>query len=137
MERKTSQSGFTLLESLLSLSILLLTLPFLPFLFQSISDDSYYNELAIEQFFLFIADESHRAEYTVVDNNQIMFIHSEEKHVEISKYKSVIRRQIAGQGHEILVRDINSFIVTSSSAGIKIRIRDGKGDYYEKIIPIL
>ncbi|UFT97770.1 ComGF family competence protein [Radiobacillus kanasensis] len=134
MGSEHGQKGFTLISCLLSLTILLTTLPFLPFMFKSLSYNTYYNELSIQQFFLFLADECHQANSIVIDENRITLTQDNGKNVELSLYDKVIRRQVSGQGHEILVRQIQTFVATKVPGGLKIQIRAMEGKSYEKII---
>ncbi|MRH43136.1 hypothetical protein GH741_10640 [Aquibacillus halophilus] len=127
-----NNKGFTLVSLLLSLSIIFITLPLLPFILNSIEQESYYEEISIRQFFHFVNVEFHSAVSYSTVNSIVNIQKGNGEIVTIEKYQSLVRRRVAGQGHEVLVRDIKEFLIKPISNGIKIEVTTLEGDTYEK-----
>lgn len=134
MERKTNQGGITYLSILFALSILMMLLPFFPFIYQSIEPKNYQEEISIDQFFRFIQDETELAVRTTVTPNLLTFYYPDGTKVQISPYQHLIRRQLNGQGYEVLLRNIKTVIFEEVSYGLEIKIQTLSGEYYGKKI---
>ncbi len=118
---------------LFALCILFLMLPFIPFLFRSLSEsEDHYQELATRQFFFFTADEIFQANRIAIQNDELVLHHAGSETVHISQYGNVVRRQVLGKGHEILLRDVADFQVAKLAHGISVSITTTEGETYEK-----
>ncbi|WP_407268379.1 competence type IV pilus minor pilin ComGF [Radiobacillus sp. PE A8.2] len=129
-----NQKGYSLLSVLLSLSIVLMTLPFVTYIYQSLQQKSYQDDFSTSQFFYLLTDEVHRAtSFSIVDNQLTIETISDEK-VTIELYKDVIRRQVFELGHEILLRGVKQLEITETTFGFKIALKMSNGEIYEKTI---
>ncbi|MBM7569676.1 competence protein ComGF [Aquibacillus albus] len=127
-----SNGGFTLLSILFSLSFLMVTLPFVPYFFTSLTIPSYSEELSVRQLFQFIQDELYRTESMTVSNDTLLLKNHNGEVVSIDQYQQVIRRQVTGKGHEILARDIEELEIQTNSFGFDITVKTIEGQLYEK-----
>ncbi|WP_245690187.1 ComGF family competence protein [Sediminibacillus albus] len=117
---------------LLSLSILLIMLPFLAFIYDSLHTEDYFDEQSARLFFQLMADEINQSKKVDILNNEITLEKFNKDTVTITRYKDVIRRQVLGAGHEILLRNIQQFDVEELPYGIKVKIVSLEGATYDK-----
>ncbi|WP_204497128.1 ComGF family competence protein [Aquibacillus albus] len=121
-----------MLSILFSLSFLMVTLPFVPYFFTSLTIPSYSEELSVRQLFQFIQDELYRTESMTVSNDTLLLKNHNGEVVSIDQYQQVIRRQVTGKGHEILARDIEELEIQTNSFGFDITVKTIEGQLYEK-----
>lgn len=136
MAKKSDQSGITYLSILFSLMILLLILPFFGFIYQSAQVNTHAEELAIDQGFRFIQEETEQAVKFTVSSDSVTFLYEDGTISTINLYQNLIRRQVAGQGHEILLRDIRNISFSAAPYGLHVILTTGSGNKYEKKIYI-
>lgn len=132
-----NQEGITYLSVLFALSILLLILPFTGFIHQSTNSKSYQEGLAVEQGFRFIQDEIEQSVKVTVTPDTLEFLYPDNTISSISLYQDLLRRQVFGQGHEILLRGVQTIIFTSEPYGLNIKVETVSGNSYEKKVFIL
>ncbi|SDN07628.1 competence type IV pilus minor pilin ComGF [Sediminibacillus halophilus] len=130
-----NSKGFTLLSLLFGLAILLMVLPCVGIFYQSLSMDNHYQEQAVRLAFQFLADQSEQSVEMQVSGNTLLFEPGEGSIISISQYEDLLRRQVAGEGHEILLRDVSDFAIEQLTFGLKITVMMDRGEQYEKIIP--
>ncbi|MFD1038476.1 competence type IV pilus minor pilin ComGF [Virgibacillus byunsanensis] len=128
------EKGFTILSVLLSITVLFITLPFAAYLVKTANIPTNYEELSIQQFFIFLRDEMIIATDIVVYPNTIEYTVKNGSQVTIEKYDNIIRRQVIGKGHEIYLRDVSDVTFTSLSYGIHVSITSLEGEHSEKDI---
>ncbi|MFZ3577849.1 competence type IV pilus minor pilin ComGF [Virgibacillus sp. DJP39] len=127
-----NQKGFTLLSMLLTVAMLFITIPFLEYMTKSLSYTNNYTDLSYYQFFHFFRDDLIRStNYTTYDQG-IALSAVDGTIVTYEKYENVIRRQVNGTGHEVVIRGINSLNFESITYGIKTVISTTDGAVYEK-----
>lgn len=129
-----NKNGFTLVSLLLSLAILSSTLVLIPAIYRLVEEKPNTDELSVRQFFHFLTDEVHENKFDYTTSNSIYLKNESGESVTISSYLKIIRRQINGKGHEILVRNITAFMVQELPYGLRITITIITGDIYEKTI---
>lgn len=129
------QAGFTFVEMLLSLSIMLLTIPFVVYFLSNLHVEDE-NHLSVEQFFVFIRNDVISAQNVTVDGN-LLYLHLESgETAKIEQYNQIIRRQVDGQGHEIYLRDVALFKLKVRNEGVRIFVETVEGETYEKTIDL-
>lgn len=126
-------AGFTLVETLLSLMILLLTIPFVIYFLSNLQVEDE-NHLSVEQFFVFIRNDAISAQNVTVDGTRLYFHLESGETAKIEQYNQLIRRQVNGQGHEIYLRDVVSFKLELRNEGVKVFVETVEGETYEKTI---
>ncbi|MDL4841555.1 competence type IV pilus minor pilin ComGF [Aquibacillus rhizosphaerae] len=129
-----SEKGFSLISVLFALTVLFIMLPLIPFIFSLTDQTSFYDELATRQFFHFVTDELHNATNYSVNNSTLSLQQSNGDILTIEQYNQLIRRQLKGTGHEILLRDIKEMLIEDTSFGVHIKITTLQGELYEKKI---
>ena len=132
MEKEyNNEQGYTLLNTLISLMLILLILPLIYQVYFEVSslnkiDNSY------EKFFIFIKDDINRASKVSVSDHQIIFELYDGKSAIIEKYNDQLRRRVDNKGHEIYLRDINSFNIIKLDYGMRLSVISKMGVKYEK-----
>lgn len=127
-----NQRGFTLLSMLLTIAILFITVPFLEYITKSLSVTTNYTVLSSYQFFHFMRDDLIRSTNYTIGNQTISLNDIDGSTVSYEKYQNIIRRQVNGTGHEIVIRDVKSLSFEEISYGIKTIITTTNGAVYEK-----
>lgn len=135
MALKNNEKGFTLLNQLFSLLILMICIPIQGAILNTLHhQNSYYEELSIQQFFNFIQKEVNQSIAFTTSSDKIVLHLFNDDVVTIELYRQLVRRQLNGKGHEIYLRDIESFQIRSLPFGFTIHVTSLKGDHYEKTI---
>lgn len=127
-----NQSGFTLLSMLLTISILFITIPFLEYITKSLSYTTNYVDLSASQFFHFMHDDIIRSTAFTINDKIISLTAIDGTTVSYEKYHDIIRRQIDGQGHEVIIRNIQNLSFEKLAHGINTKIITTDGAVYEK-----
>lgn len=128
----SNERGFTLVTILFSLAIISTTLALIPTLYRLIDQQSYTDELSIRQFFHFLSNEIHENDFNYVEANTIYVSKHNGDKISISYYQDMIRKQTNQTGHEVLVRNIQTFNVEELSYGIHVTIKANTGEIYAK-----
>jgi competence protein ComGF len=131
---RKNESGTTFLSVLITFVIVIITLPILVYLLTYVEPVKHHNELAVNQFFMFLRNDVLTSEHVYSDDNKMYFLLSTGEIAHIEQYRNVIRRQINGRGHEIYIRNIDSFTLQPISFGTWVTITTEEGEVYEKKI---
>ena len=134
MDIRKNESGTTFLSVLITFVIVIITLPILVYLLTYVEPVKHNNELAVNQFFMFLRNDVLTSEHVYSDDNKMYFLLSTGEIAHIEQYQNVIRRQINGRGHEIYIRNIDSFTLQPISFGTWVTITTEEGEVYEKKI---
>lgn len=131
-----NEHGFTFFSVLVTLTILFTTLPLLGYLLKSVSYSSNYDDISVYHFFHYLQnDVTNAIEYEVKGDKISMQLQGEDEAMaSIGQYNQLIRRQVNGKGHEIYLRDVKDFTVTSLAYGFHVSILTLQGEHYEKTI---
>ena len=121
---RKNESGTTFLSVLITFVIVIITLPILVYLLTYVEPVKHHNELAVNQFFMFLRNDVLTSEHDYSDDNKMYFLLSTGEIAHIEQYQNVIRSQINGRGHEIYIRNIDYFTLQP------IIIRN-MGNYYD------
>lgn len=128
------KSGFTFLEMLLTLTILIIILPFAAFLLQHVHYKIDNEHISVQQFFTFLQHDTRKANEVIADKNRLSFVMNDNEIATIEPYQNYIRRRVNGKGHEIYLNDVASFTIVSEKYGYHVTVETSKGDLYEKTI---
>lgn len=113
----------------------MITLPLLVYLLTYVQPVKHNNELSVNQFFIFLRNDVLTSEQVYTDDdNKMYFLLPTDEVAHIEQYQNVIRRQVNGRGHEIYLRDIDSFTLQPISFGTQVTIVTKEGREYEKKI---
>lgn len=130
MELKNNK-GFTLISTLMTITIILITLPFIAYLLKSSSLVGQYHDISVQQFYMFMGEDIFKADQLSVENGELIL----EKNNEAAIYRlfnNTIRRQLKG-GQEIYLRSVSSFEAKMLPYGCKLIVIDNNGEKYEKL----
>lgn len=129
-----NKSGFTFLEMLLTLTILMIILPFIPFLLQNVHYKIDNDYISVQQFFVFLQHDARKANEVIADKNRLSFVINDYEIATVESYQNSIRRRVNGKGHEIYLNDVSSFTIESKKHGYHVTVETSKGESYEKTI---
>lgn len=129
--RIKNQDGFTLIESLLSLYILTFISSLFIMLLATLlfkTDDNAIHPFELENFVLQMQSEFREANEWSVDSNTIRMTTRYDEHVTYTTYNNLIRRQVGGVGHEVLLQNVSAVRFEKLDNGIKLIITDTLGE---------
>jgi competence protein ComGF len=130
-----SQSGTTLIETIIALTVLLLLSSLLPLLFIPIQKQPAISQLEeTSLFFSMLGKEIREGEIIEVNNDSLFITHSDGNVISFSKYHSLIRKQVNGLGHEVWVQNISELVLEiQSDVLLTVKIIDDKGHVYQRL----
>lgn len=131
---QSNEHGFTLIEMLISFSILSFLLLITPTIWTYLNYQPQTERFSVHQFFHVITDEVQLYQVLGDSHDSLSLQTIDQKHILISKYKDTIRRQVNRTGHEVLMRDVQSFEVKYFDHYLVIKLRLKSGNLYEKVI---
>src|SRR5690625_2999072 len=126
-----NNKGFTFISVMFTLFIILITLPFVGYLLKNSSNTEQFEDISVQQFFIFIRNEIIYAKDTYVEDNKLVLKTKDEEIAKMEQYKNTIRRQMKGR-HEIYLRDVHEFILEPMTYGVKVTVTTESGGTYEK-----
>lgn len=129
-----NESGATLLSILITFVIIMITLPLIIYLLTYVQPVKHHDELSVNQFFTFLRNDVLTSEHVYIEEDKMYFLLPTDEVAHIEHYQNVIRRQISGRGHEIYIRNIDSFTLQPISFGTQVTIVTKEGKKYEKKI---
>lgn len=129
-----NEFGFTLASHLLRLLIILMSIPIIILAIQKINVLPLSESLAVQQFFFILQIDAYNAINIYSTNNEVTITLMTGETVNLHHYSNVIRRQVQGQGHEIYLRNVKSFIVNELPYGMHVEVTMLEGDTYERTI---
>ncbi|PAD36908.1 competence type IV pilus minor pilin ComGF [Terribacillus saccharophilus] len=130
----SNNKGFTLLEAVLALGVLMLILASVPPLLDPLTQDTKSEAVSVRQALHFISMEVHKggSVYTVKDK---LYIQDQQGRTAVfEQYKDMIRRQVDAKGHEIYLHHIEDLKIIQDGSSIVITIKGKEGSSYEKRI---
>jgi competence protein ComGF len=131
-----NQSGFTLLEVLISFSIVLLILSFLTPFLQLITEEKKegLNLYEWEVFKQQAAMEIRATEEMTLSVDKLSFIGSVGEKISYEHYQGIIRRRVNGAGHEVMLQHIASVKYEPVVNGVFISIVDSSGEIFQSSV---
>jgi len=126
-----SNKGYTLISVLLTLFIIMISLPFVGYLLKNSSTTKQYEDIAVQQFFIFLRNEIIYATDVYIEDNILFLRTKDDELAKMELYKNLIRRQVKG-GHEVYLRDVADFKLESLPFGGKVTVITDTGGMYEK-----
>lgn len=128
------EAGYTLLEMLISFSLFLMMMSFVPIIIKmtkehqetSVSLSTLEWDLFVQQLTLEI-----RAGHQVECSNQkLTFVNDYNQMVTYEKYGNMIRRRVNGTGHEVVLQNVSSAQFIKVPQGVLIQIKDLESRLY-------
>src|SRR5690625_4902502 len=112
------QRGFTMVSMLITMTILIITLPLLTHVTKHVSYSSNYDELSVQQFFHFLRDECMQTTAYKVDNKKVVLDLPDGKKATLQRYNNLIQRQVDGKGFEVFLRDVKGLQFSELPYGV-------------------
>lgn len=84
--------------------------------------------------FQFLRDEADQAIEMQAEGDTLQFVSIPGDVITVSQYGKLIRRQVSGEGHEILLREVSDFSVNRLPYGARITVVMEGGEQYQKTI---
>lgn len=131
--RIKNQDGFTLIESLLSLYILTFVSSLFIMLLATLlfkTDDNAIHPFELENFVIQMQSEFREANEWSVDSNTVRMTTRYEERVTYTMYNKLIRRQVGGAGHEVVLQNVSAVHFEKLDNGIKLIITDTLGEIH-------
>src|SRR5699024_8983237 len=122
----------TLLSALVSLSIIVMMLPFFSMTLKLMQNNHHEYTIDVEHFFTFLRDDIIDATDIRVSNSTLTLHLSTNKVASYSLYEQVFRRQIQNKGHEIYIRNIKDVHFTLNDHSILVELKTTNGEHYTK-----
>lgn len=133
-----NEKGFTLLEALVSFSVVLIITAFLPILFQTIhtfvKEEKGIHPLELEVFNQQAKMEIRTAKSVTTTGKVLTIRNRNNQSITYEKYQGNIRRRVNGTGHEIMLQNVKDVVFVQARNGAILFITGDEGDFYE--IPI-
>mgnify|MGYP001770196346 CR=1 FL=1 len=133
------EKGFTLIEILMSLTVLFIILSLLtPAFHLAVNYTAKRGNFHYFEWLVFIQQvkmELRESKDVRIYGTTIQFDKWTGERVTYEKYGTIIRRRVNDTGHEIMLQFIQQISYEKEGASIRIRVLTDKGDAYEAFIP--
>lgn len=136
IKRNDPSSGFTLVSVLLSLTTLLLVLPFISIVILNTRGMAYENAIDVHHFFIFLRDDIIEAREINIQPNTLTLTLITGNRASYSLYGDVIRRRVQHQGHEVYTRNIRNLTFSEMNNRLRVKVTTTKGEQYEQDIQL-
>ncbi|WP_194287412.1 competence type IV pilus minor pilin ComGF [Gracilibacillus oryzae] len=130
---KNKEAGFTLISLLVSIIITMTILAFSMQILHVILTQNSSHSFQTLQFFHFVEDELLGSQQFFRDDNKLAIINENNEKVTYSRYGNLVRRQVNGRGHEIMLRNIAEYTLEDTANNqILLRVETEGGQLFEK-----
>ncbi|MGD6774598.1 competence type IV pilus minor pilin ComGF [Sutcliffiella horikoshii] len=118
--------GFTLLEVLVSFSVILILTAFFPLLLKNLSllteKGDGIHPLELEVFIQQATREVRNAKRVSVESNAMVIINQDNQRVTYEFYQKNVRRRVNGTGHELLLHGVESITFKEVNNGAIVNV---------------
>lgn len=131
----TNDNGFTYISVLLSFLIIFTTLPLLVYFLSILDDSPDASSISVQQFFHIIQKNQYDALSIHIHEDRIYYQRlkdGREEQVVMEQYESIVRQKVGERGHEIYLREVDSFSVQEEKNYFMITLKLLNGETYEK-----
>lgn len=132
--RLRNKKGFVLAELLLSLTIFLTILAFIPITLQLTLNHGWIDRqlqgMEWEVFALQLKKDIHLAQEIEVHNNKL-FLPTDNRMIHYEQFGQTIRRRVDGTGHEVSLQGVRSVQFIQIKNGVKLVVEDHFLQIYE------
>jgi competence protein ComGF len=134
------EGGFTLLEMLITFSLFLMIMSFLPVMIKMTKEQQVaavsLSKLEWDIFLQQLTFEVREGYDVECNNQQLTFTNYGQQKVTYERYGQMIRRRVAGAGHEVLLQNISSVQFIRVNGGIVVQVRDLENRLYAERISL-
>ncbi len=121
------EKGFTLLEVLVSFSVVLILTVFFPLLIKNLivltEQDDGIHPLELEIFIQQASKEMRNAKGVSVEGERIVMINQADQRVTYEFYQNNLRRRVNGTGHELLLHRVESISLEEDGNGVVCKVK--------------
>lgn len=131
----TNNNGFTYVSVLLSFLIIFTTLPILVYFLSILDESPEASSVSVQQFFHIIQKNQYDALSIHIHEDRIYYERlkeGREEQVVMEQYESTVRQKVGERGHEIYLREVESFSVQEEKNYFMITLKLLNGETYEK-----
>ncbi|KZE66403.1 hypothetical protein AWM68_08570 [Fictibacillus phosphorivorans] len=123
------KEGYTFVEAIIALGVLLVLASLVPLLLSPIQKQPPSIQLEeISVFLSMLGKEVREGRSIEVRNNGLYITQTTGDVISFTKYHSLIRKQVNGQGHEVWVQNIQELLIEKQSGtSFKVTVIDTKG----------
>lgn len=135
IKRIFNKEGHTIIEAIISLVVLLVLASVISLLIPPLQKQPTSTQFEeSELFFSMLGKEVREGIAIEVKNNGLYIMQPSGDVLSITKYHSLIRKQVNGLGHEVWVQNIQEMEIDSlSETSLRVRLRDNKGKEYMRV----
>ncbi|GAB4073459.1 hypothetical protein GCM10028778_09650 [Barrientosiimonas marina] len=133
MDTRKNKNGFSFISVFAMVSIVFMTIPFAAYLIQTIDYRSSYDQLSVNQFFLFLRDEAVESVGVSVESLSLTFELRGESASIIEQHDDMVVRK-ADNGFEVFLRQVQDIRFAAVEYGVNVFITMLNGDQFEKTI---
>lgn len=130
----SNNKGFTLLEAIIALGIMIMILVSVPPLLTPLVQDTTSEAVSVRQALHFISMEVHKGVAVNTTENKLYIQDQQGRTAIFEQYKDMIRRQVDEKGHEIYLHHIENLEFIQDDSSIVITVKGKEGLSYEKRI---
>ncbi|MCA0982761.1 ComGF family competence protein [Halobacillus yeomjeoni] len=128
----SNSKGFTLSETLITLSMTLIILSLSHPLLVSLQLPRYEQELEVRQFFSFLQEEVNNSRDVYQTTNTLIIVDALNRTTSIEKYRGMVRRRVNGSGHEELLNEVEVLEIAEMDHFFIISVTMKGGVVYQK-----
>ncbi|MDN4074730.1 competence type IV pilus minor pilin ComGF [Fictibacillus terranigra] len=132
---KIGRQGFTLLEALIAMSIVIVLASFSPLLIKVLSPpvQSGVPMEELESFYSGIGQAIRESVNAAASEDKLILTSSSGQTITFSLYQNRIRKQINGQGYETWLFSVKSFYASVTGKLVSLSITDTASRVYERV----
>ena len=132
-------NGFTMVEMLISLVVFMMLSILVTQMFFIVRENfGKKNQLHFKEWEIFtiqLKNEIRTSKDQSVSDNKL-YLMTRGRIVTIERYKNIVRRQVEGRGHEVMLQNIADFHVEQDGSVIIVQVMDDEGlSYTRKFYP--
>ncbi|MBC1548674.1 ComGF family competence protein [Listeria sp. FSL L7-1434] len=136
---RNGSSAFTLLETILSITIILSISSLIPLFFECYNKTiqlSNIDQTTEWQLFLIQTRLELEKASNIQVNGNILSFHNGKDLITYSKYNDLIRRQVNGKGHEPLLTNVKDYQLIKKEHQLLLKIQDVQTKTYTSVFPL-
>ncbi|WP_078382680.1 competence type IV pilus minor pilin ComGF [Sutcliffiella halmapala] len=127
--------GFTLIEVLVSFSVVLVLTAFFPILLKSIytltKENKEIHPLELEVFIHQAKMEIRNAKHVTTNGKMLTIMNRNNQTITYENYEGKVRRRVNGSGHEILLQNVHQVTYVEQNNGAVFLIEGNNHEFYE------
>ncbi|WP_216831711.1 competence type IV pilus minor pilin ComGF [Alkalihalobacterium elongatum] len=131
-----NERGFTLIEVILTLTILIILVSLFPLIVRIIPVITPPTEqphiMQVELFFNQFSMEIREAREIHVMGGRLLLYKSNGSVVSIERFGTIVRRRVNGLGHDVFLRHVSNITFNTVPHGVVVTIIDTNGKKYER-----